>query len=51
MCVNDNTNVDLEIPQIMRCILCFDSLVNATNPRTQSRKGLISYYKINGITF
>ncbi len=51
MCVNDNTNVDLENPQIMRCIFYFDSLINATNPRTQSRKGLISYYKTNGITF
>jgi hypothetical protein len=51
MCVNDNTNVDLENPPIIRCILCFDSLVNATDPRTQFRKGLISYYKTNGITF
>jgi hypothetical protein len=51
MCVNDNKNVDLENPQIMRCIFCFNNLVNATNPRTQSRKGLISYYKTNGIYF
>jgi hypothetical protein len=50
MCVNDNTNVDLENPQIKCCILCFDNLVNATNPRTQSKKGLISYYKNKGIT-
>jgi hypothetical protein len=50
-CVNDNTNVDLENPQIIHYILCFNNLVNATNPRTQSRKGLISYYKTNGITF
>jgi hypothetical protein len=38
MCVNDNTNVDLENPQIISCIVCFDSLVNATNPRTQFGK-------------
>jgi hypothetical protein len=31
-------------------ILCEDILVNATNPRTQFKKGLISYYKTNGIT-
>jgi hypothetical protein len=35
----------------MCCIFCHDNLVNATNLRTQSRKGLISYYKTNGITF
>jgi hypothetical protein len=33
----------------MRCILCFQKLVLGINPRTQVRKGLIFYYKTNGI--
>jgi hypothetical protein len=49
-CENDNTNVDLENPAIMHCILCHKNLVNATNPRTQSRRRLISHFKTNGIT-
>ncbi len=40
----------LRIHKIMCCILCHDNPINATNPRTQFRKGLISYYKTNGIT-
>jgi len=34
----------------MTCILCYNNLINATNLRTQFRKGVISYYKTNGIT-
>jgi len=33
------------------CILCYSGLDNGFNSRTQIRKGLISYYKRNGITF
>jgi hypothetical protein len=33
----------------MRCILCFQKLIIGINPRTQARKGLVSYYKTNGI--
>jgi hypothetical protein len=35
----------------MRCIPYYQNLVIGINPRTQMRKGLISYYKTNGITF
>jgi hypothetical protein len=49
-CENDNANVDLENPQIMSCILCHKNLVNATNPRTQGKRKLISHFKTNGIT-
>jgi len=34
----------------MNCIPCHDNLINATNPRTWFWKGIISYYKTNGIT-
>jgi hypothetical protein len=44
-------NVDFENPQIMCCILCHDNPINATNPRIQFRRGLMSYYKTNGIKF
>ncbi len=43
--VNDNTNVDIENPQIMHYIFCPNNPINATNPRTQFKKGIISYYK------
>jgi hypothetical protein len=33
----------------MRCILCSQKLIIEINPRTQARKGLISYYKTNGM--
>ncbi len=26
-------------------------MVNVSNPRTQARNGLISYYKTNGVTY
>jgi hypothetical protein len=48
-CENDNTNVDLENPLIMHCILCHKNLVDATNPRTQRKRRLISHFKKNGI--
>jgi hypothetical protein len=48
-CVNDNVVVDLENVQIICCILCHKNLITTTNS-TQARKGLISYYKKNGIT-
>jgi hypothetical protein len=31
-------------------MLCYSKLVLFLNPRKQLRKGLISYYKTNGIT-
>jgi hypothetical protein len=34
----------------MRCILCYDNVVNIPNPRTKKRKGLITYYKTYAIT-
>jgi hypothetical protein len=49
--VNDNKNVDVEHAQIMHCILCYNGPINASNPRTQARKGLISYCKINEMKF
>jgi len=34
----------------MRYILCYQELVIKINSKTQARKGLIFYYKTNGIT-
>jgi hypothetical protein len=48
--VNNNTEMDCNNSQIMHFILCYNNLVNASSFKTQIRKGLISYYKINGIT-
>jgi hypothetical protein len=48
--VNDNQNFNVEAPQILHCILCYNIPINASNLRTQARKGLISHYNTNGIT-
>ncbi len=48
--MNDNAKVDLINTQIMHCVLCYQNRVIGINPRIQVRKGLISYYKTNGIT-
>jgi hypothetical protein len=34
----------------MRCFFCYLKVVEVCNKRTSARKGLISYYKTNGIT-
>jgi hypothetical protein len=47
--VNDNKLVDGKVSQIMQCFLCYKILV-PFNPKTKLRKGLISSYKMNGIT-
>jgi hypothetical protein len=47
--VNDNKKVDHNNLQMMHCILCCNPPINASNPKTQARKNLISYYKTNGI--
>jgi hypothetical protein len=47
--VNDNKKVDHNNLQMMCCILCCITPINASNPKTQARKNLISYYKTNGI--
>jgi hypothetical protein len=50
-CVNNNVDVDLVNTKIMCCNLCYQNPVIGINTRIQARKGLISYYKTNGITF
>jgi hypothetical protein len=42
--------MNLEQPQVMKCLLCYNAPINVSNPRTQAIKGLISYYETNGIT-
>jgi hypothetical protein len=49
-CVNDNKKIDNKCHQLMRCFFCYPKLIETCNKKTKSRKGLISYYKTNGIT-
>ncbi len=49
-CINDSKPLNLEHPQVMRCLLCYNAPMNVSNPRTHARKGLISYYQTNGMT-
>jgi hypothetical protein len=46
--VNDNKPINGKVPQIMQCLLCYKTHV-PFNPITKLLKGLISYYKMNGI--
>jgi hypothetical protein len=48
-CVNDNKEVNVIIPQTMRCILCHNNPILNVNPKMQARKGLITYNRTNGI--
>ncbi len=41
--MNDDKKIDLGSLQVMRCLL------HVFNPNTKGRKGLITYYKTNGI--
>jgi hypothetical protein len=49
-CVNDNSKVNLDVPQMIRCLLCHFQLVVSMNSRKRLRKGLVTYYKTSGIT-
>ncbi len=49
-CINDSKPLNLEHPQVMKCLLCYNAPMNVSNPRRHARKGLISYYQTNGIT-
>jgi hypothetical protein len=50
--VNDNEPVQLEKPQVLRCILCHPEPINLEllAQRTRARKGVITYNKSNGTT-
>jgi len=50
--VNDNQPVQVEKPQVLRCILCRPEAVNldVLAQRTRARKGVITYNKSNGTT-
>jgi hemerythrin-like domain-containing protein len=47
--VNNGKEVEVGSHQVMRCILRYDNVVNILNPRTEKKKGFITYYKIYGI--
>ena len=49
--VNDDKAVGLVHPQVMRCVICHNATVGPAilALRTRCRKGLITYFKANGI--
>ncbi len=47
--MNDGKKVEIGSHQVMRCIMCYDNVVNIPNSRTKERRGLITYYKTYGI--
>jgi hypothetical protein len=46
--VNNNKPKDGKNPQVIRCHLCYKTPL-LHNPKTKLRKGLMEYYKTNGI--
>jgi hypothetical protein len=48
-CINDNKLVNLEQPQVIICLLCYNAPINVSNPRTNARNVLITHYKTNDI--
>jgi hypothetical protein len=48
-CINNNKELIVKVPQTMRCIFCYNSLVLKFNIKIQTRKGLILYNTSNGI--
>ncbi len=49
-CVHDGKKVEIGSHQVMRCIACYDNIVNISNSKTKERRGLITYYETYGIT-
>ncbi len=49
-CVNEKKELDNKSHQLMRCFLCYLEVIKVCNKITNGKKGLISYYKTNGIT-
>ncbi len=47
--MNVGKEVEAWFHQVMRCIMCYENVVNIHNPRTKERKGLIRSYKTYGI--
>jgi hypothetical protein len=42
--------MDGKAPQIMHCVFCYNSPIDASNlARSQAKKRLMLYYKTNGI--
>jgi hypothetical protein len=48
--VDDNKKVDVKMPQIRRCIFCYNDPILISNAKTHATKGFILYNIINGIT-
>jgi hypothetical protein len=48
-CVNDNSKVNLDVPQMKRYLFCHSQPIVSMNSRKKLKKGLITYYKTSGI--
>ncbi len=42
--MNDGKEVEVAPHQVMRCILCYDGVVNIPDASIKERNGLITYY-------
>ncbi len=48
-CVNDGKEVEAASHQVMKCILCYDNVVNISDASIKEKKRLITYYITFGI--
>ncbi len=51
LCVNDESPIDVKVPHVMCCILCYSRLIGHAilEPKKNLKKCLVSYFKSNGI--
>jgi hypothetical protein len=50
-CVNHESPIDVKVPHVMCCILCYNRLVGHAilEQKIKLKKGFVSYFKSNGI--
>ncbi len=48
--MNDGKEVEAASHQVMKCILCYDNVVNISDASIKEKKRLITYYITFGIT-
>jgi hypothetical protein len=51
LCANDESLVDVKVPQVMCCIFCYNRLLGHVilEQKTRLKKNLVLYFKSNGL--
>ncbi len=51
LCANDESLVDVKVPQVMCCIFCYNKLLGHVilEQKTRLKKNLVLYFRSNGL--